>query len=288
MTKKLAIINDLSGFGRCALTAAISVTSAMGVQACPLPTAILSAQTGFPHYKCYDFTAQMSEIQHEWELLNKSFDGLYTGFVSSESQIDNILNFVHTFHKKENFLLVDPVMGDDGVTYDMFTPSLKNKMKELAQLADVITPNLTEFCLLTDTNYQDLIVSSNSQNLLEHIREIAQTYCIDGPTHIIVTGIHYTNKAGNPCIGNSYISKNKYYHTSSPLIGGSYSGTGDLFASCLASGIVNHQSIPEIMDLANVFLQNAIQDSVAQQVPYIEGVNFEKFLHLLHQREDLS
>lgn len=279
--KKIAIINDLSGFGRCSLTAAISVISAMGVQACPLPTAILSAQTGFPSYKCFDFTEQMIEIQKEWEKLNASFHGIYTGFVSSEVQIDNILNFVQHFYKEDTFLLVDPVMGDDGCTYDMFTPSLKDKMKQLANLADIITPNLTEFCLLTDTNYQELITETSSKILLERIQHLAQEYCMQGPRQIVITGIHYVDNNGVPCIGNSYFTKNTSYHTSAPSLGGSYSGTGDLFASCMAAGTAKGLDIPAIMDLTQIFLQHAIADSVEQNIPYIEGVNFEKFLHLL-------
>ena len=282
--KKLAIINDLSGFGRCSLTAAISVISAMGVQACPLPTAILSAQTGFPSYKCYDFTNHMVEIQHEWKKLHAEFDGIYTGFVSSEAQIDHILSFVNAFYTSDNFLLVDPIMGDDGITYDMFTPSLKEKMKHLTKLADIITPNLTELCLLTDTDYHELTSISDKDLLLARIRNMGMKYCIQGPKQIIVTGIRYKESPDSTTeyIGNSYISNSSYYHTSSLALGGSYSGTGDLFASCLAGGMANKQTIPTIMEQTNIFLQHAIQDSVDNQVPFIEGVNFEKYLHLLH------
>ncbi len=282
--KKLAIINDLSGFGRCSLTAAISVISAMGVQACPLPTAILSAQTGFPSYKCYDFSNHMVEIQNEWKKLQAEFDGIYTGFVSSETQIDHILSFIDSFYTSENFLLVDPIMGDDGITYDMFTPSLKEKIKHLTKLADIITPNLTELCLLTDTDYNEIISISDKTLLLDRIHKIGKDYCINGPKQMVVTGIRYKQTATDTTeyIGNSYISDSSYYHTSSPALGGSYSGTGDLFASCLAGGMVKNTSISTIMERTKEFLQYAIQDSVDNQVPYIEGVNFEKYLYLLH------
>ncbi len=282
MAKKLAIINDLSGFGRCSLTAAISVTSSMGVQACPLPTAILSAQTGFPSYKCFDFTEQMGEIKAEWEKLGKTFDGIYTGFVSSELQIQQILDFVKTFHKDNTFLLVDPIMGDHGKTFAMFTSDLRNKMKELTLLADVITPNLTELCLLTDTDFGALTSSTDKATLLNNIHTLAKEYCKIGPKHILVTGIRYIDEDGIPSIGNSYISQDNYYHTTSPMLGGSYSGTGDLFAACMASGLVSGFSIPEIMDKTKIFLEASIADSVEQEVPNIEGVNFEKFLHLLY------
>ena len=115
MTKKVAVINDLSGLGRCSLTAAISVLSAMGIQACPLPTAILSSQTEYPSYYCYDFTDKMDYFRQEWKKLGTSFSGIYTGYVASVCQIEQIMHFLDTFQTADTFLLVDPVMGDDGV-----------------------------------------------------------------------------------------------------------------------------------------------------------------------------
>ena len=119
MTKKIAVINDLSGFGRCSLTAAISVLSVMGVQPCPLPTAVLSAQTGYPSYYCDDYTDKMQYFRREWKKMDARFDGIYTGFVASERQIENIFEFLDTFRRKKTFLLVDPVMGDNGKVYTM-------------------------------------------------------------------------------------------------------------------------------------------------------------------------
>ena len=150
MTKKIAVINDLSGFGRCSLTAAISVIAAMGIQPCPLPTAILTAQTGYPSYYCDDYTEKMEHFRSEWAKMGQSFDGIYTGFVASEEQITQIFHFIGTFDTENTFLLVDPVMGDDGRTYRMFTPKLLEQMKKLALRADIITPNLTELALLSD------------------------------------------------------------------------------------------------------------------------------------------
>ena len=111
MTKKVAVINDLSGFGRCSLTAAISILSVMGVQACPLPTAILTAQTGYPSYYCDDYTDKMEYFRAEWEKMNQHFDGIYTGFVADEKQITHIFRFIDTFKSPDTFLLVDPVMA---------------------------------------------------------------------------------------------------------------------------------------------------------------------------------
>jgi len=281
MTKKIAVINDLSGFGRCSLTAAISVLSAMGVQACPLPTAILTAQTEYPSYYCDDYTDKMEIYRSEWEKMNQKFDGIYTGFVASEAQIRHIFNFIETFRTPDTFLLVDPVMGDDGITYDIFTPSLLAQMKKLALQADIITPNMTELCLLTDYDYQELVSIDDTQQLMKQIQILGEKLCKLGPSHVIVTGIQFVNTDGIRCMGNLYIAGSEHALVSFPYIGGSYSGTGDLFASCLVAGIANGMEIPSIIEMAGTFLELALTDSVNEQIPENDGVNYEKYLYIL-------
>ena len=166
MTKKIAVINDLSGFGKCSLTAAISVIAAMGVQPCPLPTAVLSAQTGYPSYYCDDYTDRMELIYREWEKMRVHFDGICTGFMSGEDQIGKVLEFLDIFYKKDTFLLVDPVMGDNGQGFPFLTSELRSAMKKLALRADIITPNLTELCILTDTDYRMIKVMTEEKHLV--------------------------------------------------------------------------------------------------------------------------
>lgn len=281
MTKKIAVINDLSGFGRCSLTAAISVISAMGVQPCPLPTAILTAQTGYPSYYCDDYTDKMEHFRKEWKKMNQSFDGIYTGYVANEQQIHHILSFVDTFRTPDTFLLVDPVMGDDGCTYDMFTPPLLREMKSLAMQADVITPNLTELCLLTDRDYHALTSISDHHRMLDEITTLGQMLCKDGPKHVIVTGIHFTDDAGIRQMGNLYINEETSQLLAFPYIGGSYSGTGDLFASCLAAGVARGDDMSSIIQIAGSFLEEALKDTVEEQIPRNDGVNYEKYLYML-------
>lgn len=281
MTKKIAVINDLSGFGRCSLTAAISVLSAMGVQACPLPTAILTAQTEYPSYYCDDYTDKIEIYRSEWEKMKQRFDGIYTGFVASEAQIRHIFKFIETFRTPDTFLLVDPVMGDDGITYDIFTPSLLAQMKKLALQADIITPNMTELCLLTDYDYQELNSIHDTQQLMKQIQILGEKLCKLGPSHVIVTGIQFVNTDGIRCMGNLYIAGSEHALVSFPYIGGSYSGTGDLFASCLVAGIANGMEIPSIIEMAGTFLELALTDSVNEQIPENDGVNYEKYLYIL-------
>ncbi len=281
MTKKIAIINDLSGFGRCSLTAAISVTAAMGVQPCPLPTAVLSAQTGYPSYYLDDYTGKMEYIRQEWEKMHVKFDGIYTGFVASEEQIQQIFRFIETFHREDNFLLVDPVMGGDGIKYAMFTDSLCLKMRELTKKADIITPNLTELCLLAREDYGKIQQLKDHEKLLSAIESIGKSLCLEGPGKILVTGIHYTDGEGTEQMGNLYITPSDTSLCSFPLIGGSYSGTGDLFASCLAAGIARGDSVKDIMHMAGKFIELSIADTVRENIPRNDGVNYEKYLSLL-------
>ena len=146
--KKIAVINDLSGLGKCSLTAAIPVISVMGVQACPFPTAVLSNQTGYETYFCEDFTEHMAPYMEEWKKRGFVPDGIYTGFLSDEKQADKILKFIDTFAGEDTLILTDPVMGDDGAVYPIYTEELCSRFRELARRSYVITPNLTEALLL--------------------------------------------------------------------------------------------------------------------------------------------
>ncbi|MCI5870267.1 MAG: pyridoxamine kinase [Dorea sp.] len=282
MMKKIAVINDLSGLGRCSLTAAISVLSSMGVHPCPLPTAILTAQTEYPSYYCDDYTDKMEIYRSEWLKLDQHFDGIYTGYVASVSQIQQIFHFIDTFKEPGTFLLVDPVMGDDGQTYDMYTSELLEQMKQLVLRADIITPNLTEFCLLTDTDYAEIMQSGLSdKEFIKELRNLGQNLCQSSPKKIIITGIHTTDQDGTPQIGNLYLGNAEPYFIAFPYIGGHYSGTGDLFASCIAAGIARGDKLPDLIFTAGNFLEYALKDSVKEQIPYNDGVNYEKFLSLL-------
>jgi len=281
MTKKIAVINDLSGFGRCSLTAAISVLSAMGVSPCPLPTAILSAQTGYPSYYCDDYTDKMEYFRREWKKMGARFDGIYTGFVAGEEQIRQIFRFLDTFHQESSFLLVDPVMGDDGIPYDMFTDTLRSLMKELCFQADIITPNVTELCLLTGADYDNIANIPHTDSLLEETGTLARSLCGPRLKHVIVTGIRFADETGIRQMGNLYATQDTCEVFAFPYVGGSYSGTGDLFASCLCAGVARGDSIPSVIQTAGKFIELALSDSVREQIDRNGGVNYEKYLSLL-------
>lgn len=282
MVKKIAVINDLSGFGKCSLTAAIPVISAMGVQPCPLPTAILTAQTGYPSYYCDDFTDKMEIFRMEWEKMGVSFDGICTGFLSDSGQAKHIVRFLDTFYREQTFLLVDPVMGDDGAKYPVYTSSLLESMKELVSRADVITPNLTELCLLTGTDYRLVEEISEKDTLLKMVSEMAAAVRKRSTGEVVVTGIRYVDPGtGEPRMGNLSVTERGTSFSSFPFLGESYSGTGDLFASVIAGGKARGDSLESSIELAGKMISLAIQDAVADGVPRNDGVNFEKYISLL-------
>lgn len=282
MSKKIAVINDLSGFGRCSLVAAISVLSSMGTSACPLPTAVLTAQTGYDSYYCDDYTDKMDIFINEWKKLNASFDGIYAGFLANETQVDKILDFLSVFKKEETFFVVDPIMGDNGITHGLFTEGLKNELKLLCDEALVITPNLTELCLLTDENYEDILAIKDESNLINAINTAGKKLCNTPDKHVIVTGISLF-RDNRKYMGNLHITRDTHNFSCYPFIDGSYSGTGDLFTSCIVGGLANKTPLDTSIKKAGDFISKAIKDSSLNNIPYNDGVNFEKFLYLLNE-----
>ena len=152
--KKIAMINDLSGYGRCSLTVAIPIISAMKVQCCPIPTSILSNHTGFPVYFFDDYTGRMPGYIEKWKELDLSFDGIVSGFLGSEDQIGIVMDMIRDFGHEDTKIIIDPIMGDHGETYATYTQVMCRRMKALVSMGSIVTPNLTEACILTDRPYR--------------------------------------------------------------------------------------------------------------------------------------
>lgn len=265
--KKVAVINDLSGIGRCSLTAAIPILSALGVQCCPFPTAVLSCQTGYDDFTFLDITEEMYKYKKAWDKLKVKFDCIYSGFLGSEDQI----NIVYEFAKehKEALIVIDPVMGDDGCIYDTFTENMGNRMKELIKVADIVTPNLTEACLLTGRKYNKY--NTSDEELLYMAKEIAKL----GPKIIIITGIVRNDKMYNFVYD---IESDKYFLTGKEFINKSFSGTGDTFASILIGLLLNNHNLKYSIEKAAEFLYKAIKHTHDLNTDPREGILFEILL----------
>ena len=279
MAGKVAVLNDLAGFGRCSLTAAISVLSAMGVQPCPLPTAVLSAQTGFESYFFQDLTEQMGMITEEWKKSGAQFDGIVTGFMSDHRQIGEVNHFLDLFHKEGTFLLVDPVLGDNG------------------KRADIVTPNVTELCLLTDYDYdkiQNISETGDREALFSEVSKAAGRLLDSGVSEVIVTGVLFEEQdAAKECtvgketgtggrkVANLTVTREKTTAGISSFIGASYSGTGDLFASVIAGGKARGDRTEDSVRLAGEMIEKAVRESAALGISGKEGAEYEKYLWML-------
>lgn len=285
--KKIAVIHDLSGMGKCSLTAAIPVISVMGVQACPLPTAILSNQTGYGSYFWDDYTDRMEQIMDEWKKMGFKPDGVYTGFLGDARQVDVILKFVDMFCNETTHILIDPVMGDQGNVYKTYSEELCEKMRILVQHATVITPNLTEALLLLYGKQgmkerTELFSGMKEEQLLGEIEDLGRKLaCHFGLESIVITGVDIPCSDGSVKMGNLVVEKNEAAWYFSIKEGGSYSGTGDLFASVLSAGMVKGISMKECVQKAIGFLAGAIHDAVLEGTDRNDGVCFEKYLKML-------
>ena len=282
--KKIAVIQDLSGLGKCSLTAAIPVISVMGVQAVPLPTAVLSNQTGYPSYYCDDYTEHMEQIMTEWEKRKFSPDGIYTGFLADEEQADKILDFFQRFRTENTMVLVDPVMGDNGRAYGIYTEGLREKMLQLVGNAHVITPNLTEALLLLygkegmEKRYASLL-ELDGRKRLEQIGKIGEQLKKEyGLQAAVITGVESQAELCVHQMGNLVVENGHSSWCFAPKIGGSYSGTGDLFASVLSAGLVKEMSMMSCVELAVNFLSKAIAQTVQDGTDRNDGVCFEAYL----------
>ena len=281
--KKIAVLNDLSGMGKCSLTAAIPVISVMGIQACPLPTAVLSAQTGFPSYYCDDYTDRMDAIMEEWKKMDFYPDGIYTGFLADARQADKAVEFIEQFAKEDTKILIDPVMGDNGEEYPIYTEALCEKMRFLVRRATVITPNLTEALLLlygaqrAHVLWKELSLM-DEERLLKFTESTGKELSKEFDTEVVITGIDLPARENHQEIGNLICQDGNTAWVTAAKEGGSYSGTGDLFASVLSAGMVKGMDTVDSVRKAVKFLSKGIHDAVLEGTDRNEGICFERYL----------
>lgn len=265
--KRLAMINDIAGFGRCSTTVSLPVISAMEVQVCPVPTSVLSNHLGFPICHVDDYTPHMREYLQAWRELGLTFDGLYCGFLGSMEQVRIVEEFLEWF--RPPLFLLDPVMGDHGKLYSGIAEEHCERLRELAGKADILTPNVTEACLLTDTPFQ----ADPSEQELHAICQKLSQHC---PGSIVITGLEHNGQLINFILENE---KESTYAT--PRAGASRPGTGDLFASILAADALHGRNLASSVRKAADFISLCIRGSEQANVPVAEGVIFEKYLREL-------
>ncbi len=272
--KKVAAVHDIAGFGRSSLTVVMPTLSVMGHQACPAPTAVLSSITGFyTGYAMQDMTAFLSDCFAHWERENCVFDCVYTGFIGSAHGVEITKDFITRANAP--LVVVDPVFADDGQWYDCFDESMINAMRSLIETADVITPNLTEACFLTD-----LPMAGNmetAKKAAEKLGEMTQgSVVITGVPNIDTVAVLVYDKKND----EMYKIQNPYVHVR-------YPGTGDLYTSVLCGGMLSGESLSKAAAGAADYVFAAIRTAQEVGVPKREGVPMELLVNRLLNRQYL-
>ena len=278
MQKKVLAINDISCVGRCSLTVALPIISAAKVECSILPTAILSTHTGgFTGYTFTDFTSEMMNIANHWKSLNINFDSIYTGFLGSKEQISIVKQIVEMFKKDDVKVIVDPAMADNGMMYSIFDLSFAEEMKKLCYGADIIVPNITEACFLTNTPYEPLPHSK------KFIDELVCKLGLLNIKSLVLTGVSFD---GNSLGALTYdYEKNIQGYYNREIIKEYFHGTGDCFASALVASITRGKSLEDASRIAVDFTVDSILETI--KYPNIDkkyGVCFEEILPIFNSK----
>lgn len=286
--KRVLTVQDISCVGKCSLTAAIPVISAMGIEVCPLPTAILSNHTAFSSFSFLDLTDKIPEIINEWKKQGFHFDAIYTGYLGSIKQIDLVHKILDEFAQNDTLVVIDPCMADNGKLYTGFSQDFVNQMAKLCGRANVILPNMTEACFLVNQDY-DIFTHTN-----ESITKIMAKLLSLGAQQVILKGVEFSKEK----IGVAYCSQklfdnnfstnenniedmNIYFHH---RYDENFHGTGDVFASAVTGALVLKKDIKDAVKIACDFVQESIECTLLNPNYNWYGVDFESALRNLSQK----
>jgi len=267
--KRVAAIHDISGFGKCSLTVALPIISAAGIEVSVLPTAVLSTHTGgFTGFTYRDLTDDIQPISDHWKSLDIRFDAIYTGFLGSFEQLDLVTKFFETFKTKNNLILVDPVMADNGELYKIFSPEFALGMRKLCEKADIIVPNLTEAALIIGEPYHP---GPYSQSYIETVMKKLSAL---GPQKIVLTGVFFNDEELGAATYDAMTGAVAY--SFEKRVPGYYHGTGDVFGSALLAAMLNDFPLDEAAAIAVRFTVSTIRKTAQAGTDIRFGVNFEQ------------
>ncbi|WP_028577259.1 pyridoxamine kinase [Desulfomicrobium escambiense] len=280
--QRVAAIHDLSGFGGGSLSAVIPILSAMGIQVCSLPTAILSTHTGgFTDFHFRDLSDDMRLIITHWRRLSLSFAAIYSGFLGSVEQIDIVRDFIRDFRNPDTLVVVDPVLGDDGRLYNTMGEGMVAGMRSLVASADVITPNITEAALLLGES--SLPTPSDTAEIKVWTAALSDL----GPRCVIITSVPEDSVRGTSVVAYDRAA-GRYWKVACPYIPACYPGTGDIFASVISGSLLQGDSLPLSLDRAVQFVSMAIRTTFGHNFPEREGVFLERVLPSLNAPVSMS
>ena len=277
--KRIITVQDISCVGKCSLTVALPVISAMGVEACVLPTAVLSTHTAFKGFTFRDLTGDISNIANHWKQEKISFDAIYTGYLGSFEQINLMQSLINDFGGGSTRVIVDPCMGDNGSLYSGFTKDFAAAMAGLCSKADVIVPNLTEASFMLGVPY---IAQGYTK---EYIEDLLKRLSELGARKIVLKGISFDDKKLGIATYDSQTEKiTWYFHEKMPQ---NFHGTGDIFASVLTGALVRGLTIEKACRLAADFVVESIKATLSHKDYNWYGVDFESAIpYLISQISD--
>ena len=266
--KRAVAIHDISCVGKCSLTVALPVLSAAGVETSVLPTALLSTHTGgFEGYTYLDLTDEMLPIARHWQTLGLKVDAFYTGFLGSESQTDLVCGIIDMLADRDTLIFTDPVMGDNGRLYASYRPTFPEKMKKLCRRSHILTPNLTEACLLTGTEYR-----GNGYGM-EYISDILRKLALFGAGTCVVTGVSLEKGTLGAAYFDAKTGKEGYAFSEN--VNGMFHGAGDVFASALLGAILNGKTVEDSVRIALDLTVGSIRRTHAAGTDTRFGLDFE-------------
>lgn len=268
--KKIAVINDISGFGKCSLCAALPIISSHKMQCCPLVTGVYSNQTGYESFKFADMTEHMQGFIDEWKKLGARFDAIITGFIQNERQGEIISSFILDFKREDTLLVVDPVMADGGEIYKNFDKKRIDAVCSLAKKADIITPNISELCLLCGEDFSNI----KGAKALDKARNLAEKFGFENHCHVVVSGIEVDSDSIYTLVVDDYginVIRNEKH-------GKSFSGTGDILCAYLTCELLEGKKLVDATQNACTFIEKAIKQTMKNEsVDYADGIDFEYF-----------
>lgn len=262
--KKILTIQDISCVGQCSLTVALPILSACGNETCILPSAVLSTHTGgFSGFTFRDLTDDMPLIQKHWQKEGIKFDAIYTGYLGSIKQIGYVQNILNTMGNETCIKIVDPAMADNGKLYSIFDSNYVEAMKPLCGSADILLPNITEACFLTDTEYKEDYDE-------EYVKELCLKLTALGAKTVVLTGVGFTpDTTGAAVYENGEIS----YYTHHKFAKGSH-GTGDIYASAFTGALLRGKTVYGSAKIAADYTYKCIENTIGDESHWY-GVKFE-------------
>ena len=273
--RRIVTIQDISCVGKCSLTVALPIISAMGIETAVIPTAVLSTHTAFKNFTYRDLTNDLPKIASHWKQEKFNFDGIYTGYLGSIEQIDMLKEFFKQFKTSENFIFIDPVMADNGKLYAGFDTNFVKEMKELCKTADIIVPNITEASYMLEKEYKENYSEEEIKSMLIKLSNL-------GPKYVVLTGVSFKNNELGVMSYNK--ETNKFFTYFKEKIPAKYHGTGDIFASTLVGAITNNNTIEEGLKIAVDYVWETINDTYKTNKEDAYGVNFEAQISYLINR----